>query len=479
MSDQAKAARAAMKAKVKRLVSGEPHAKVDASSWTPPEMMNTGAKTGMRPVSPRQYKRGGKVTEVHGKDAHHHAGRKPRAGGGPLTADSLINRDAKEANRQRAGGKAHVGGYAHGGRPKRGSGGPLDPDFMGGALTPRRKHGGKVSHEEWEHSKADLREDRKLAKKHHMTMGEWEKSKLDEKHDRQQSMKGLKHGGRAHRKNGGGGDYDRQNLQNAIEENAAIRQGQKVPSTMTGPAEGADEKALEYLRQTGRSDFRGPATLAPGAEAPMRKHGGKAPEKWIQGAIKHPGALHKALHVPEGEKIPAKKLAKAAHSDNPKLAKRAHLAQTLKGLHKADGGSAGHPAGCRCHKCMGGQAKGNYDGGTRPTGGRIARKDGGRAKGKTNIVIAINPHGAHPDQGMMQAPGMPPMGRPPAQPVPVAPPMAGAPPGAMPPGGMPPMPVPVPPGMQMPRKRGGRAIGLNDEGGAGSGVGRLEKAGLA
>ncbi len=80
MSDQAKAARAAMKAKVKRLVSGEPHAKVDASSWTPPEMMNTGAKTGMRPVSPRQYKRGGKVTEVHGKDAHHHAGRARHSG---------------------------------------------------------------------------------------------------------------------------------------------------------------------------------------------------------------------------------------------------------------------------------------------------------------------------------------------------------------------------------------------------------------
>jgi hypothetical protein len=56
--------------------------------------------------------------------------------------------------------------------------------------------------------------------------------------------------------------------------------------------------------------------------------------KWIQGAIKHPGALHKSLHVPEGEKIPAKKLAKAAHSENPTLAKRARLAQTLGKLHK-------------------------------------------------------------------------------------------------------------------------------------------------
>jgi|SRR5208337_2056686 len=56
--------------------------------------------------------------------------------------------------------------------------------------------------------------------------------------------------------------------------------------------------------------------------------------KWIQGAIKHPGALHKELHVPAGEKIPAKKLAKAAHSSNPTLARRANLAKTLGGFHR-------------------------------------------------------------------------------------------------------------------------------------------------
>lgn len=58
-------------------------------------------------------------------------------------------------------------------------------------------------------------------------------------------------------------------------------------------------------------------------------------DKWIQGAIKHPGALHKQLGVPQGEKIPASKISKAANSDNPTLAKRAKLAQTLKGLHHA------------------------------------------------------------------------------------------------------------------------------------------------
>jgi hypothetical protein len=57
-------------------------------------------------------------------------------------------------------------------------------------------------------------------------------------------------------------------------------------------------------------------------------------EKWIQKAIKHKGALRKSLHVKEGEKIPASKLKKAEHSKNPKLAKRARLAETLKGLRK-------------------------------------------------------------------------------------------------------------------------------------------------
>ena len=58
------------------------------------------------------------------------------------------------------------------------------------------------------------------------------------------------------------------------------------------------------------------------------------PKNWIKGAIKHPGALHKELHVKEGKKIPAKKLAKASHSKNKTLAKRANFAKTLRGLRK-------------------------------------------------------------------------------------------------------------------------------------------------
>lgn len=57
-------------------------------------------------------------------------------------------------------------------------------------------------------------------------------------------------------------------------------------------------------------------------------------KKWIAGAIKHPGALHKSLPVKKGEKIPESKIKKAEHSKNPILRKRANLAETLKKMHK-------------------------------------------------------------------------------------------------------------------------------------------------
>ena len=43
--------------------------------------------------------------------------------------------------------------------------------------------------------------------------------------------------------------------------------------------------------------------------------------------------MHRALHVPEGQKIPAAKMAKAAKSSNPHMKKMVSLAHTLKGIH--------------------------------------------------------------------------------------------------------------------------------------------------
>jgi hypothetical protein len=54
-------------------------------------------------------------------------------------------------------------------------------------------------------------------------------------------------------------------------------------------------------------------------------------EKWIQKAIKKPGALRASLGVKGDKPIPAGKLAKAAKTPG-KMGQRARLAQTLKGM---------------------------------------------------------------------------------------------------------------------------------------------------
>ena len=56
-------------------------------------------------------------------------------------------------------------------------------------------------------------------------------------------------------------------------------------------------------------------------------------EKWIQQAIKKPGALRSALGAKKGKNIPAGKLAAAAKKPG-KMGQRARLAETLKGLKK-------------------------------------------------------------------------------------------------------------------------------------------------
>ena len=57
-------------------------------------------------------------------------------------------------------------------------------------------------------------------------------------------------------------------------------------------------------------------------------------KNWIQKAIKNPGALREKLGVKEGEKIPAKKLAKAAKSKSPTTRRQVALAKTLSKMRK-------------------------------------------------------------------------------------------------------------------------------------------------
>ena len=58
-----------------------------------------------------------------------------------------------------------------------------------------------------------------------------------------------------------------------------------------------------------------------------------ANKKWIDEAIKKPGALRKSLKVPAGKDIPAEEL-EAAAKKGGKLGKRAVLAETFKGFKK-------------------------------------------------------------------------------------------------------------------------------------------------
>lgn len=49
---------------------------------------------------------------------------------------------------------------------------------------------------------------------------------------------------------------------------------------------------------------------------------------WMSSAVKRPGALHRALHVPAGQKIPAKKI-ETAKAKGGLVAKEANLASVF------------------------------------------------------------------------------------------------------------------------------------------------------
>ncbi len=59
-------------------------------------------------------------------------------------------------------------------------------------------------------------------------------------------------------------------------------------------------------------------------------------DHWIQKALppSSHGKLHRALGIPQGEKIGAKRIEKATHSSNERIAREAELAKTLSHMRK-------------------------------------------------------------------------------------------------------------------------------------------------
>ena len=238
-----------------------------------------------------------------------------------------------------------------------------------------------------------------------------------------------------------------------VKEANESREGQKHIGGMArgGHADAAQDKKLIHseMHKAGCN-----CAKCSGGRVERKSGGGN----WIAGAVKHPGSLHKEMGIPQGEKIPAKKL-NAAAAKGGKEGERARLAKTLKGFH---------------HKAGGGSLDGKLQG-LRPQGGRLARKGGGAAKKGMTVNVIVAPGGQQrppmPPPGALPPPGAGPLGMHQGAPPPMPPPGAGAPMG---PGAPPPM---------MPRARGGRTTShaLAKPGSypldhaSGGGLGRLEK----
>jgi len=440
MSEQSRALRRAMRAKAHRLTTQET-GKVDASDYGPEEVLGSEAKTGMRPLSRRAYRSGGKVS---GEDAPKHAGKKPRKGGDlEGLADVIVNRDVKKANEAREG-KKHVGGMKTGGTVERAAGGKaggIDPQMMSATLGKGRLTGvGGSSY------RRDPGNDQTVTKTRSLGTGGQEHVQY-----RKSGKWDIDHKGRA--------------LPEWAETGTRSETGQRRRKAFGG-AMGGGEQGKSQLGQMG-----GMGNVPLGRKRGGKADGGEVPTQRLafqpaSSRLSRSAGLKRGGRAFEGspeDKREDKKLAKARGMS---MKEWEGSAEDKK-----------HDAGCRCSKCSGGRV-GRATGGAIAdlacnTGGRVPRKAGGKTD--INIIISAGPKG--------QPPGAPP---PAAMPGGIPIPVGGPPPGAaMPPpglGGPPPGAAMPPPGLgagppPMPRKAGGRVA--HHTAGAGSGEGRLEKTEIA
>jgi hypothetical protein len=472
MHEYLKQAREGAAKKLKGIQSGEPHTKVDSSSWSPPEMLEADKQNGMRPVSPRQYKSGGKVHGVHAKKR---ADRKARKEGGrAMSVDGFINRDNKMANDERAGVKK-VGGMKRGGRTHKAMAGAVgDAPIAGAPLAGRPMRGMRpirpmmarppVGVAPGMAGKPMMKKGGKVHREHHAdgdVVGDMIRQDQIE-----QGMKGRGLPERVPMPTPRPADKA-----NIVKRNAPIiteKRGGKVRAhhAKGGAAhpDEAEDKAL--IKKMIKSSAMKRDEHCWGGEAKSKKADGGATEAQRVGAAS-------SKFYKEGNK-PAVQSTKSSDFDAMRNADR-NLTTALE--------QQGYKKGGRTKHASGGEAgRGLYVRQGYPhevpgvDGGRVARKHGGSAKGKTNVNIMIHPH-----SGMSQPPMMPPMGGPamppPPPPRPQMPPMGGMPMGAPMGGGAPALPPmgAARPGMPpIGRKSGGKVEHVIDHA-AGGGLGRLEK----
>lgn len=130
MYEIAKSSRDALKEKARRLASSSSSGKVDCSDWSPAEPLNADVKTGARPVTKRQFSKGGKA---EGVPAAFRADRKARKSGGRVETEKHEKNEKKEE-------KAEAKGF---GRVKKNLGGVMEALSPAYGLVRAAQRGGK------------------------------------------------------------------------------------------------------------------------------------------------------------------------------------------------------------------------------------------------------------------------------------------------------------------------------------------------
>ena len=526
MSEMAKKAREAMKSKARKL-AGEATGKVDASSFTPSEPLNADVKTGMRPVSKRAYKKGGKV---HGAAAKKRADRVQRKAGGKVEseaaeakeyADAKTNRNLKDANAKREG-KKHVGGLKTGGRAKKQNGGNAgqlnrmtDEDYRRRLEAAQNPPAATPAKPKAETSKpmdtstmsaeeaAEFMRSRKSggrAKKlgGGASLGMFggllpvlaSQLDRDDEDDKKKPM-GRKAGGRAKKMDGGSSELDAQQAADV----AKVRRATDAAAASTMRKE---DPAMRSMSPEARDAMTRPSEganiMAGSRYDDGMKKGGRA-KKQMGGQLQKIGAANAETAAPSSNLVPSSVLnfkpagrgfmsmmkkggrvakedwehSKADLSQDRKLAKKHGMSMDkweeskLDEKHDRQQSAKGLKSGGRRVAKKDGGCATGYAMGGYAEGGS-PKKGKSKKDGKTHINIMIDAGGPK------EAPAAAPMGGPPVMP-PAMPP--GLPP--MPPA-MPPGPPPMPPGGMPPAgfKDGGHVYPAMKYG-AGSGEGRLEK----